>query len=121
MLSLPPELSASAITNLRHVIALLDLCKQDIAAQSKNVVYLSSARASVCAACVLLTEYPDVAQTRVSVPELIVKAELAVAMVELQRNDLSIRVAQNLLQETRVRIEATADRESSDRERPSKD
>lgn len=62
----------------------------------------------MCAACILLMEYPSLPQTLLSASELIVKAELALAMIDLTGNDLSVRVADNLLLEARVRMESRA-------------
>ena len=53
-------------------------------------------------------EYPSLPQTLLSASELIVKAELALAMIDLTGNDLSVRVADNLLLEARVRMESRA-------------
>ena len=103
------SLCEAAVPSLRRVIALLDLFKTDVESQRQDRVCLESARANVCAACVLLEEYPHLRQTPVTVAELILKAELALAALNLSLNGLSIRLADTLLQETRVRLESLSE------------
>ncbi len=103
------SLCEAAVPNLRRVIALLDLFRADVERQREDRVSLDSARANICAACVLLEEYPTLRQTPVTVAELILKAELALAALDLSLNGLSIRLADTLLLETRVRLESLAE------------
>jgi len=68
--------------------------------------WIQSARTNVLDACALLERNADRPESRTSAIELILKAELALASIDLSRADLSFRVADQLLLEARVRIEA---------------
>ena len=103
MPTLSLEMLTTAITNLRHVVGLLDLPRDT---RSADRACFDSARANVAAACDFLTEFPGLPQTPVSVAKLLLKAELALAAAGLSRSDLSLRVADSLVLETRVRIES---------------
>ena len=103
MPNLSLEMITIAVTNLRRAVGLLDLSRNVYA---KDRPCFDNARANVAAACDLLTEFPAVPQTAVSVAELLLKAELALALMDWSRVDLNVRVADSLLFETRVRIES---------------
>src|SRR5262245_44309535 len=103
MPTLSLEMLTAAITNLRRAVELLDLSRNT---HGSDKACLDSARANVAAACDLLTEFPALHQTTVSVVELLVKAEVALASMDWSRGNLSLRVADSLLLETRVQIES---------------
>ena len=103
MPTLSLEMLTAAVTNLRRAVGLLDLSG---ATRASDRACIDTARANVAAACDLLTEFPGLPQTAVSVPELLLKAEIALAAVDLSRSDLSLRLADSLVLETRVRIES---------------
>ena len=103
MPTLSLETLTVAVTNLRHAVGLLDLTP---VTHSSDKVYFDNARANVAAACDLLTEFPALPQTRMSAAELLLKAEVALAAMDWSRGNLSLRVADSLLLETRVRIES---------------
>jgi len=103
MPTLSLEMLTAAVTNLRRAVGLLDLAS---AARTSDRACIDTARANLAAACDLLTEFPGLPQTAVSVPELLLKAEIALAAVDLSRSDLSLRLADSLVLETRVRIES---------------
>jgi len=103
MPTLSLEMITAAVTNLRHAVSLLDLCPRPRAADK---AYFDYARANVAAACDLLTEFPAASQTGISVAEMLLKAELALASMDWSRVALSLRVADSLLLETRVQIES---------------
>jgi hypothetical protein len=103
MPTLSLEMITAAVTNLRHAVGLLDLSR---ITHSSDKTYFDSARANVAAACDLLTEFPALPQTTVSAAKLLLKAEVALAAMDWSRGNLSLRVADSLLLETRVRIES---------------
>ena len=103
MPTLSLEMLSTAITNLRRVVGLLDL-SGDMRASDRAC--FDSARANVAAACDFLTEFPGLSQTPLSVTKLLLKAELALAGMDLSRGDLSLRLADSLVLETRVQIES---------------
>src|SRR4051812_42400535 len=103
MPTLSLEMLTAAVTNLRHAVGLLDLYRNT---QASDKAYFDNARANVAAACDLLTEFPAFPQTTVSAAKLLLKAELALAAMDWSRVNLSLRVADTLLLETRVQIEA---------------
>ena len=103
MPTLSLEMLTAAVTNLRHAVGLLDLYRNT---HVSDKAYFDNARANVAAACDLLTEFPALPQTTVSAAKLLLKAELALAAMDWSRVNLSLRVADTLLLETRVQIEA---------------
>ena len=103
MPTLSPEMIAVAVTNLRRAVGLLDISQ---VVRPSDRARFDSARANVVAACNLLTEFAALPQTAISVAELLLKAELALAATDWSRGDLSFRIADALLLETRVRIES---------------
>jgi hypothetical protein len=103
MPTLSLEMLTAAVTNLRRAVGLLDL-SEDL--RESDRPFFNNARANVAAACDLLTEFPAVPQTTVSVAELLLKAELALASMDWSRVNLNVRVADSLLLETRVCIES---------------
>ena len=103
MPTLSLEMLTAAVTNLRHAVGLLDLHRNT---HASDKVYFDDARANVAAACDLLTEFPGLPRTTVSAAKLLLKAELALAAMDWSRVNLSLRVADSLLLETRVQIES---------------
>jgi hypothetical protein len=103
MQTLSIEMITAAVTNLRRAVALLDLARDTDAG---NQSFLENARANVAVACDVLTEFPAVPQTAVSVAKLLLKAELALASMDWSRAKLNVWIADCLLLETRVRIES---------------
>jgi hypothetical protein len=103
MPTLSLEMLTAAVTNLRHAVGLLDLSRVTRASDKAS---FDNARANVAAACDLLTEFPALPQTTVSAAKLLLKAELALAAMDWSRGNLSLRVADSLVLETRVRIES---------------
>ncbi len=103
MPTLSLEMLSAAVTNLRHAVGLLDLSR---VTHSNDKPYFDNARANVAAACDLLTEFPALPHTSVSAAKLLLKAEVALAAMDWSRGNLSLRVADSLLLETRVRIES---------------
>jgi hypothetical protein len=103
MPTLSLEMLTAAVTNLRRAVGLLDLYRD---AHASDRTFVDNARANVAAACDFLTEFPAAPETTVSVAELLLKAELALAAMDWSRDNLSLRVADALLLETRVRIES---------------
>lgn len=93
-----------AIENLQRVLQLLGM--QGGERPRPHVALLHSARANVFNAATLLELHPDRAEIRTSVIELLLKAELALAAVDTPNADLSFRIADQLLLEARVRVEA---------------
>src|SRR5262245_137730 len=101
MTTLSFEMLTAAITNLRHVVGLLDLSGK---VQANDRVQFDTARANIAAACDLLTEYPAVPQTTRSVARRLLRAEVALASINGVQDNLCLRVADSLVLETRVRI-----------------
>jgi hypothetical protein len=64
------------------------------------------ARAHIHDACLLLEQHAGSAEALASAVELILKAELALASLSASKLDLSLRVADQLLLEARVEVEA---------------
>jgi len=93
-----------AIENLHRALQLLGL--HDRQHPRPHAALIHSARANVFNASALLELHPDRADIRSSVVELILKAELALAAVDNADADLSFRIADELLVEARVRVEA---------------
>ena len=93
-----------AIENLQRVLQLLGL--QGPGRPRPHVALIHSARANVFNASTLLELHPDRAEIRASVVELLLKAELALAAVDTTNADLGFRIADQLLLEARVRVEA---------------
>lgn len=92
-----------ATENLQRALQLLGL--HDRERPSAHLALLHSARANVFNAASLLELHPDRPEIRSSVIELLLKAELALAAVDTDA-DLSFRIADQLLLEARVRLEA---------------
>ena len=111
MPTLSLEMLTAAVTNLRHAVGLLDLYRNTLASDK---AYFDDARANVAAACDLLTEFPGLPRTTVSAAKLLLKAEVALAAMDWSRVNLSLRVADTLLLETRVQIESLDPSMSSD-------
>lgn len=103
MPTLSPEMLTAAVTNLRRAVGLLDLSR---ATRPSDKLHFDNARASVAAACDMLTEFPALPQTTASVAELLLKAEIALAAMDWSRVNLSLRVADALLLETRAQMES---------------
>jgi hypothetical protein len=93
-----------AIDNLQRALQLLGL--HDRERPTPHVALLHAARANVFNALTLLELHPERPEIRTSVVELILKAELALAAVDLSDADLSFRIADTLLLDARVQIEA---------------
>ncbi len=106
MPTLSLEVIASSAASLRRAIALLDLARADGAVAPRDLICLNAARANAFHACQLLVGFPASEHTQVSVVELLLKAELSLAGVNLSGNDLSLRLADSLLLEIRVSIES---------------
>lgn len=101
-----------AVEDLEHAASLLHLSERTHLAH-QNAVWINSARNDILTALRLLLELPALPQTCTSVCELILKAELALASVDLVAADhLSVRVADGLLVQARARIEGFASRKS---------
>jgi hypothetical protein len=100
------DLGAETLQNLQRSIELLDLLEETAKSSASDLAWLQGARAKLLIACNLLTESPNDRGTLVSVGELILKAELCLASMDLRVNDLSMRIAEALLLETRAKIES---------------
>jgi hypothetical protein len=96
-----------AIENLQRVSQLLGLPGLEL--PGPHVALVHCARANVFNASALLELHPERAEVRSSVIELILKAELALAAVDASDANLSFRIADQLLLEARVRLEAFND------------
>jgi hypothetical protein len=94
-----------AIENLQHSMQLLMLYERETS--SADRVWAASARSNILNACLLLEQQGGSAEARTSAVELILKAELALASISSLQGDLSFRIADQLLLEARVEIEAT--------------
>ena len=92
------------IENLQRALQLLGLHEREL--PRPHVALVHSARANVFNATALLELHPDRPEIRSSVIELLLKAELALAAVDTPATDLSLRIADQLLLEARVRVEA---------------
>jgi hypothetical protein len=92
------------IENLQHSMQLLMLYERETG--SADRVWAGSARANILNACLLLEQQGARAEARASAVELILKAELALASISSIQEDLSFRIADRLLLEARVEIEA---------------
>jgi hypothetical protein len=99
------EICIEALRNLRRTIEFLNLSGAQRSLTPSDRAWLQGACAKLSIACNLLEESPDQPGTLVSTKELILKAELSLAAMDLQLSDLSLRIADSLLLETRVRIE----------------
>jgi hypothetical protein len=93
-----------ALENLHRALQLLGL--QDRERPAPYVTLIHAARANVFNASTLLELHPDRRDLRSSVVELILKAELALAALDTSEVDLNFRIADQLLVEARVRVEA---------------
>jgi hypothetical protein len=93
-----------AIENIQRASQLLGLHDREL--PRPHVTMVHSARANLFNACALLELHPDRPEIRSSVIELLLKAELALAAVDMADVNLSFRVAEQLVLDTRVRIEA---------------
>src|SRR5262245_46914495 len=91
------DICAQTKTNLLRAIELLNLV-QGVRLKDSDVVWLQSARAKLLIACRLLEE-ANAPVTLVSVSELVLKAELCLATIDVQVNALSMRVAEAVLVE----------------------
>ncbi len=98
-----------ALQDLQHAESLLHLSDR-AGLTHENIVLMNSARSNILAALKLLLELPGLPETCTSASELILKAELALASVNSDGMDLSVRVADGLLLQSRVRIEGFAAR-----------
>jgi hypothetical protein len=98
-----------AVRDLQHAASLLHLPEKGSLGY-KNSVWIDSARSNIFAALRLLLEFPGLPATCTSACELILKAELALASVDMTAADLSVRIADGLLVQTRARIEGFASR-----------
>ena len=99
------EVCAQATRNLRRTIDLLSLAEERARSNVSDLAWLHGARAKLLIACVLLNETIPNAGTLTSVSELILKAETCLAAIDIDVDALSMRIADALLLETRVRIE----------------
>jgi hypothetical protein len=109
---LPTPERERAVEDLEHAASLLHLSERTHLAH-ENAVWINSARNDILTALRLLLELPALPETCTSVCELILKAELALASVDLVAADhLSVRVADGLLVQARARIEGFASRKS---------
>ena len=93
------------IENLQRASQLLSLHHRETPSAGQ-AAWINSARANVLDAATLLEQHGDRAESRSSAVELILKAELALASVDSSDGDLSFRIADQLLLEARVRIQA---------------
>jgi hypothetical protein len=93
-----------ALRNLRRALHLLALADEPTYPPA-DLAWLHSARTKLQLACDLLHESFQVPATR-SVSELILKAEICLAAMDVKLNPLSLRIADALLLETRVRMES---------------
>jgi hypothetical protein len=107
---LPPAEREHAIRDLQHAASLLHLPERG-QLNYKNAVWVSSARSNILSALRLLFELPGLPATCISVCELILKAEVALAAVDVSAVDLSVRIADGLLVQARARIEGFVARE----------
>jgi hypothetical protein len=101
---LPKELHFGCIRSFQRIGALLDL-QPKRSDSPKDLAYLGGARAKVAEASQVLFDLPQGSKSVQSVIELTLRAEMALAMVSAGYAELSLRVAESLLQETRVRLE----------------
>lgn len=95
-----------SLRNLRRAIDLLNLVEGNALTKPSDVPWLHGARAKLFIACTLLEEAAYQPGTLTSVSELIFKAELYLASMDLRVNELSMRVADALLLQTRVKLES---------------
>ena len=93
------------IENLQRAAQLLALHDREAQSSSQDA-WVQAARAHVVDATTLLEQHGARPESRRSAIELILKAELALASVDSPGTDLSFRVADQLLLEARVRLEA---------------
>lgn len=96
-----------AIQDLQHAEVLLHLPMRAPLTR-ENTVWIASARSNILAALKLLLELPGLPETCTSASELILKAETALAAVDAAGADLSVRIADGLLVQSRARIEGFA-------------
>jgi|SRR5690349_17596578 hypothetical protein len=99
------EVCTSSLNSMRRTIELLNLTEEGVRSSASNLAWLRGARAKLMIACSLLDSESPQASTLVSVSELILKAELCLATIDVHVNALSMRIADALLLETRVKIE----------------
>lgn len=98
-----------AIQDLQHAASLLHLPDRTQLTH-ENAAWITSARMNILAALKLLLELPGLPETCTSATELLLKAEQALASIEEEAADLSIRIADSLLLQGRARIEGFAGR-----------
>jgi hypothetical protein len=101
----PAEICVEALRNLRRTLELLHLSGAQPSLTPTDRAWLQGACAKISIACSLLEESAAQPGTLVSTKELILKAEISLAAMDLALNDLSLRIADSLLLQTRVRIE----------------
>jgi hypothetical protein len=94
-----------AVENLQRILQLLERPAREPQDLPEDV-YAQSARNYVLEASALLAQHADSAEIRTSVVELLLKAELALASVDVSRAGLGLRLADELLLEARMRLEA---------------
>lgn len=100
-----PDLTAEASQQLRRAIDLLTLAEDQVRSRAADLACLRGARGNLRIACSLLSESAHEPSTLSSVAALVLKAEVCLAAMDVRMNDLSLRVADALLLELRVKLE----------------